>query len=149
MLRRTTQLAVRRRRKDCNPRNNKTETKMRSMKMLAATLFSAAVLCAAATGAAEAKTGKQCGSASWYALHSRTASGEMMNPNAMTAAHRSLPFGTKIAVTNKNNGKTVVVRINDRGPFVKGRIIDVSKAAAGRLGMIGSGVAKVCYRVVS
>ena len=67
----------------------------------------------------------------------------MMNPSAMTAAHRSLPFGTKVLVENLNNGKAVVVRINDRGPFIKGRIIDVSKAAASVLGMLGSGTARV------
>jgi rare lipoprotein A len=67
----------------------------------------------------------------------------MMNPSAMTAAHRSLPFGTKVVVENLNNGKAVVVRINDRGPFIKGRIIDVSKAAASVLGMLGSGTARV------
>jgi rare lipoprotein A len=86
---------------------------------------------------------EQVGHASWYALYSRTASGEMMNPSAMTAAHRSLPFGTKVLVENLNNGKAVVVRINDRGPFIKGRIIDVSKAAASTLGMLGSGTARV------
>jgi len=86
----------------------------------------------------------QCGSASWYALHSRTASGEKMNPKALTAAHRSLPFGTKVKVTNQRNGKTVVVRINDRGPFIKGRVIDLSKAAAGVLGFVGSGHTKIC-----
>jgi rare lipoprotein A len=83
------------------------------------------------------------GHASWYALHSRTASGEMMNPSEMTAAHRSLPFGTKVLVENLSNGRSVVVRINDRGPFIAGRIIDVSKAAASTLGMLGSGTAKV------
>ena len=86
---------------------------------------------------------EQVGHASWYALHSRTASGEMMNPSALTAAHRSLPFGTKVLVENLSNGRSVVVRINDRGPFIKGRIIDVSKAAASSLGMIGSGTARV------
>ncbi|MBM3544638.1 MAG: septal ring lytic transglycosylase RlpA family protein [Alphaproteobacteria bacterium] len=85
----------------------------------------------------------QVGQASWYALHSRTASGEMMNPSELTAAHRSLPFGTKVLVENLNNGRTVVVRINDRGPFSGGRIIDLSKAAAASIGMINSGVAKV------
>jgi rare lipoprotein A len=85
----------------------------------------------------------QVGHASWYALHSRTASGEMMNPSEMTAAHRSLPFGTKVLVENLSNGRSVVVRINDRGPFVGGRIIDVSKAAASVLGMLGSGTAQV------
>jgi rare lipoprotein A len=86
----------------------------------------------------------QCGRASWYALHSKTASGEMMNPAQMTAAHRSLPFGTKVKVVNKRTGKSVVVRINDRGPFIKGRIIDLSKAAAGKIGMVRSGHAPVC-----
>jgi rare lipoprotein A len=85
----------------------------------------------------------QVGHASWYALHSRTASGEMMNPSEMTAAHRSLPFGTKVLVENLTNGRSVVLRINDRGPFLGGRIIDVSKAAASVLGMLGSGTARV------
>jgi len=86
---------------------------------------------------------EQVGHASWYALHSRTASGEMMNPSEMTAAHRSLPFGTKVLVENLSNGHSVVVRINDRGPFIAGWIIDVSKAAASSLGMLGSGTARV------
>lgn len=86
---------------------------------------------------------EQVGHASWYALHSRTASGEIMNPGDLTAAHRSLPFGTRVLVENLSNGHSVVVRINDRGPFVAGRIIDVSKAAASSLGMLGSGTAKV------
>jgi rare lipoprotein A len=86
----------------------------------------------------------QCGKASWYALYSRTASGERMNPSALTAAHRSLPFGTKLRVTNQRNGKSVVVRINDRGPFVRGRVLDLSKGAAQRLGFISSGHTSVC-----
>jgi len=85
----------------------------------------------------------QVGRASWYALASKTASGERMNPKALTAAHRSLPFGTKVLVENLSNGRSVVVRINDRGPFAGARIIDLSKAAAGRIGMIHSGTAKV------
>ncbi|MBB4063732.1 septal ring lytic transglycosylase RlpA family protein [Gellertiella hungarica] len=89
-----------------------------------------------------------CGGASWYALGSRTASGERMNAAKLTAAHRSLRFGTKVKVTNRRNGKSVVVRINDRGPFVRGRVLDVSKAAARNLGMISSGTAKVCYEIV-
>ena len=93
---------------------------------------------------APATAADQCGKASWYALYSRTASGEMMNPNHMTAAHRTLPFGTKVRVTNRANGKSVVVRINDRGPFVRGRVIDVSKAAARQLGMIRAGVVSAC-----
>ena len=86
----------------------------------------------------------QCGRASWYALTSRTASGERMNPRALTAAHRSLPFGTRLKVTNKRNGRSVVVRINDRGPFVKGRVLDLSRGAAQSLGFVSSGQASVC-----
>jgi rare lipoprotein A len=86
----------------------------------------------------------QCGKASWYALTSKTASGERMNPSAMTAAHRTLPLGTKVTVVNKRNGKSVTVRINDRGPFIKGRIIDLSKGAASKLGFIKSGHTSVC-----
>lgn len=71
-----------------------------------------------------------------------------MNPAAMTAAHRSLPFGSKIKVTNQRNGKSVVVRINDRGPFIKGRVIDLSKAAANQLGFIRSGHTKICMESV-
>ncbi|AZV18899.1 MULTISPECIES: septal ring lytic transglycosylase RlpA family protein [unclassified Mesorhizobium] len=93
---------------------------------------------------ASSATAAQCGRASWYALHSKTASGERMNPSALTAAHRTLPFGTKLKVTNKNNGRSVVVRINDRGPFIKGRVLDLSKGAAGQLGFIGSGHTSVC-----
>ncbi len=100
----------------------------------------AGLLLVAFAGSASA----QCGSASWYALHSKTASGERMNPSALTAAHRTLPFGTRLKVTNQNNGKTVVVRINDRGPFVRGRVIDLSKAAARELGFIGKGHTKIC-----
>ncbi|WP_163265006.1 septal ring lytic transglycosylase RlpA family protein [Chelativorans alearense] len=86
----------------------------------------------------------QCGSASWYALTSKTASGERMNPAAMTAAHRSLPFGTNVKVVNRKNGRAVTVRINDRGPFVRGRILDLSKAAASKLGFLGAGHTQVC-----
>jgi len=104
-----------------------------------------AVLAAAAMlSAAPAYAASQCGTASWYALHSKTASGERMNPAAMTAAHRSLPFGTKLKVTNPRNGKAVLVRVNDRGPFVKGRVLDLSKAAAAALGFVRSGHTKVC-----
>jgi rare lipoprotein A len=81
--------------------------------------------------------------ASYYWQGQMTASGARFNPNAMTAAHRSLPFGTKVRVTNKRNGKSVVVTINDRGPFIRGRIIDLSNAAAGVIGMRSAGVAPV------
>ncbi|MCM2291622.1 septal ring lytic transglycosylase RlpA family protein [Allorhizobium sp. BGMRC 0089] len=89
-----------------------------------------------------------CGGASWYNDYTRTASGERMNPTKLTAAHKYLPFGSKVRVTNRRNGKTVVVRINDRGPFIKGRVLDLSKAAAADLGMIASGTASVCYEQV-
>src|SRR5262245_14623535 len=92
-------------------------------------------------GAAQAKG--QTGRASWYDLEAKTASGEAMDSEALTAAHPSLPFGSKVAIANLDNGRSVVVRINDRGPFSKGRIIDVSRAAAEQLGMIGAGVARV------
>jgi rare lipoprotein A len=110
---------------------------------LAAALAAAAVSSSIATLPAEAAS--SCGRASWYALNSRTASGEWMKPAAMTAAHRSLPFGTKLRVTNPRNGKSVIVRVNDRGPFIRGRVIDLSKGAAARIGLIKSGVGSVCF----
>jgi rare lipoprotein A len=89
----------------------------------------------------------QCGGASWYGPGfngKRAASGEIFNENAMTAAHRSLPFGTQVEVTDQNTGKTVVVTINDRGPFHGKRIIDLSKAAAAALGFQARGTTSVC-----
>jgi rare lipoprotein A len=94
---------------------------------------------------------KETGMASYYAkiLHYRkTASGERFDNNAMTAAHKTLPFGTEVKVTNLNNGKSVTVRINDRGPFVKGRIIDLSRAAFSRIADLDRGVVKVEIRGV-
>lgn len=88
------------------------------------------------------------GKASYYWQPQRVASGGWFNPNAMTAAHKTLPFGTKVRVTNHHNGRSVVVKINDRGPFVKGRIIDLSKAAAGVIGMQGAGVVPVSLEVL-
>jgi rare lipoprotein A len=91
------------------------------------------------------------GSASWYGgkFHGRkTASGERYNQNALTAAHKSLPFGTKVRVTNESNGKSVVVRINDRGPYVGKRVIDLSRAAANAVGMVQRGVARVKMEVL-
>lgn len=80
----------------------------------------------------------QSGIASVYAYDGqKTASGERASPRGLTAAHRKLPFGTRVRVTNKRNGKSVVVRINDRGPFIKGRVIDVTPAAAKALGFSG------------
>lgn len=86
------------------------------------------------------------GTASWYGpgfYGKRTANGEKYNAKAMTAAHRTLPFNTTLKVTNLDNGKSVVVRINDRGPFIRGRVIDLSKKAAQELGLIGTGTAEV------
>jgi rare lipoprotein A len=86
------------------------------------------------------------GRASYYGHElagNRTASGERFNPQALTAAHRTLPLGSKLKVINQSNGKSVVVRVNDRGPFHKGRVLDVSLAAARQIGMISSGTASV------
>jgi rare lipoprotein A len=86
--------------------------------------------------------------ASFYGEDSETASGEKFNPNELTAAHPTLPFGTRLRVTNVSNGRSVIVRVNDRGPFVRGRTVDVSSSAAERIGMIDQGVAKVKLDVV-
>ncbi|MBS1182425.1 MAG: RlpA-like protein precursor [Proteobacteria bacterium] len=91
----------------------------------------------------------QCGKASWYAEHGRTASGEHMKAGARTAAHRTLPFGTLVEVQNLRNGRTVVVRINDRGPFIKGRVIDLARSAANEIGMVSSGTASVRLSVLN
>lgn len=92
------------------------------------------------------------GVASWYGpgFHGRTtANGERYNMHDMTAAHKSLKFGTKVKVTNQTNGKSVVVRINDRGPYIGGRIIDLSKSAAQAIDMIGPGTAKVTVQILA
>jgi rare lipoprotein A len=88
------------------------------------------------------------GMASWYAQGARTASGARFNPNGLTAAHRTLPFGTKVLVRHRATGRTVQVTINDRGPFIRGRVIDLAKGAAQQLGIVGSGTAPVELRVV-
>lgn len=91
----------------------------------------------------------ESGKASYYAdkfQGRRTASGDIFRQRRMTAAHKTLPFGTKVKVTNLSNGRTIKVRINDRGPFVAGRIIDLSKKAARKLGMLNAGVANVQIR---
>lgn len=92
--------------------------------------------------------GGSSGIASYYWQPQRVASGGWFNPNAMTAAHKTLPFGTRVRVTNVNTGRSAVVTINDRGPYVAGRVIDLSKAAAGSVGMIGSGLARVRMEVL-
>lgn len=93
----------------------------------------------------------QYGLASWYGpgfAGRRSASGEIFDPNQLTAAHKTLPFGTIVRVTNVNNGRSVVVRINDRGPYVGNRVIDLSAAAANAIGMINSGVGQVQMQIL-
>jgi rare lipoprotein A len=94
---------------------------------------------ATVTQAANIRSQAQGGVASVYSTESGhgTASGARLNPGALTAAHRSLPFGTKVRVTNNHNGRSVVVTINDRGPFVRGRVIDLTPAGARALGFSG------------
>ena len=88
------------------------------------------------------------GVASFYTEDQQTASGEKFNTNDLTAAHPTLPFGTRLRVTNVATGRSVTVRINDRGPYVPGRVVDVSHSAANALGMVESGIAKVKLDVV-
>ena len=104
-----------------------------------------AAILAAALAATDAAA-HQIGVASWYGprFHGRrTANGEIFNQHEMTAAHRRLPLGTVVKVTNLDNGKSVVVRINDRGPYIKGRILDLSRAAAAELDMVEDGTVRV------
>jgi peptidoglycan lytic transglycosylase len=95
---------------------------------------------------------EEVGFASWYGIQHqgrRTASGEAFDMNQLTAAHRTLPFGTRLLVTNRDTSHSTEVRVNDRGPFVEGRILDVSYAAARQLGAVGAGIFPVRLRVVS
>ena len=119
--------------------------------LAAALLVAAGTLGCATTRGVTLSRDPQVGTASYYAhAHDgrRTASGEAFDMAAMTAAHRTLPFGTRVRVTNLANGRRAVVRINDRGPFKSRRIIDVSYAAARELGMVGIGTARVRLEVV-
>ena len=91
------------------------------------------------------------GEASWYGpgfFGNRTANGEVFRPGTMTAAHRTLPFGTQVKVTNLRNGKEMIVRINDRGPFSGQRVIDIAHGAAHHLGLVSSGIAQVRLEVL-
>ncbi|MFC7339251.1 septal ring lytic transglycosylase RlpA family protein [Haloferula chungangensis] len=94
----------------------------------------------------------QKGQASWYGIRcnggTHTASGETLCNHAPTAAHKTLPMGTKVRVTNLNNGKSEIVKITDRGPYTKGRIIDVTEGVAKRIGFFGNGITKVKVEVV-
>ena len=109
-----------------------------------------ASLDATAPGAASVSKGPkiQSGSASWYQMGRRTANGEAFQPDGMTAAHRTLPFGTRVRVVEEKSGRSVVVRINDRGPFTGGRIIDLARGPAKTLGIIGQGVSYVSLHQV-
>jgi rare lipoprotein A len=108
------------------------------------------VLFAVQFGLAEAAFAQSSrGKASFYSHGQKTANGERYQPSGLTAAHRTLPFGTRVRVTDVQSKRSVVVRINDRGPFIRGRIIDVSRGAAIQLGMIGRGVATVDLQVVN
>lgn len=119
-------------------------------------LFAAAVIAVfMAFAVHEAHAGKAgqsfSGVASWYGgkFHGRkTANGERYDMNKLTAAHKSLPFGTRVKVTNRKNGRSVIVRINDRGPYAGKRVIDLSRKAAEAVGMIRSGIAPVTVEVL-
>jgi rare lipoprotein A len=99
-------------------------------------------------GLAIAPTAAQTGMASYYKSGRVTANGEPFKPGGMTAAHRTLKFGTRVKVVNLRNGKSVIVRINDRGPFIRGRVIDLAYGAAKVVGLTKSGVAKVRISVL-
>jgi rare lipoprotein A len=113
-----------------------------------ATAPEAAPKAAAPKQQAARPSGGQHGVASFYWQPQRVAAGGWFNPNAMTAAHKTLPFGTRVRVTHQGNGRSVEVVINDRGPYVAGRIIDLSKAAASVIGMTGQGIARVAVEVI-
>jgi rare lipoprotein A len=112
------------------------------MKLVVSVAFAAFVLLSAPVQAAT-------GWASYYSCCKLTANGERFNKHGFTAAHRNLPFGTKVKVTNLRTGKSVIVRINDRGPFIKSRMIDLSLGAAKVIGLTKSGVAKVKITVLN
>lgn len=100
------------------------------------------------TARAGGERNHSCGRASWYASGSRTANGERFVPSGLTAAHRTMAFGTRLLVIDPATNRSVTVRVNDRGPFIGGRILDLSRGAAAQLGVIGRGVAHVCVKVV-
>jgi rare lipoprotein A len=139
------------------------QTMTRNSISLALTLAGALLVSSCATQANQKKTttsapsawrvkSAQKGHASWYGIRcnggTHTASGETLCNNAPTAAHKTLPMGTKVRVTNLNNGKSEIVKINDRGPFIRGRIIDVTEGVAKRLNFFKNGVAQVKVEVI-
>ncbi len=122
------------------------------MRLLPALLTLAAIGCAGSRRPpASPADGVEFGQASWYGIEERgrlTANGEVMDPGAMTAAHRTLPFGAVVQATDLDTGRVVQVRINDRGPFIAGRILDLSHEAARQLGMVQKGIARIMLTVV-
>jgi rare lipoprotein A len=125
---------------------------MTTLRHLGAALVLLALAAACASPRSHAPAGAEVGIASWYGpgFHGRTtASGQRYDMYAMTAAHKTLPFGTRVRVTNLENRRSVVLTINDRGPFVTGRIVDVSKRAAQALGFERQGKTKVSLEVLA
>jgi rare lipoprotein A len=114
--------------------------------MIKSKVLRLSALAAAAFLVSNASAKASCGTASWYHEGSRTANGERYRPDGITAAHKKLPFGTRVKVTHKGTGRSVTVRINDRGPFIRGRIIDLSRGAKRVLGM--GGLAPVCLTIL-
>jgi len=116
-------------------------SKGKIMKLIASAAFAALISCSTAHAS--------IGMASYYKSGHRTANGERFLPMGLTCAHRSLRFGTKLKVTNLRNGRSVIVRVNDRGPFIRGRVLDLSLGAAQVIGLNASGVAKISYMVMN
>jgi rare lipoprotein A len=118
----------------------------KSCAVVACLVFSSQAVGCCTSGRAAGGYGSSVGIASFYGKEfhgKRTASGDVFDMHKLTAAHRKLPFGTRVRVTNLENGRSVVVRVNDRGPFVKGRIIDLSYEAARRIGIMGTAKVKL------
>lgn len=124
---------------------------MKLLRSISSALAVAGTLALSPMGITPASAQMMAGTASWYGpgFHGRrTASGERFDQNALTAAHRSLPFGTRVRVTNQANGESVIVRINDRGPFHGNRVIDLSREAAAEIGLLRAGIGRVTIEVL-
>ncbi len=119
------------------------------MRKMCVTAILGIILSFATPGVATQSNQPETVIASYYYHGTQTANGEKFRPDGLTAAHRTLPFGTNILVTNLANDRQVKVRVNDRGPFIKGRSLDLSRGSARQLGMIRSGVAKVTLQVLN
>jgi rare lipoprotein A len=117
-------------------------------------LLSAIILLVSVVVSTPPASAESIGVASWYGFETcrkgracKTANGERFNPSGLTTAHRTLPFGTRLRVTNPKNGRSVTVRVNDRGPFVKGRVLDLSQGAARAIGMTST--QRVAYQMAN